>query len=92
MFEIDGFEPIAIMVDRGLGVSLLHDWAPPWPEGLRLVKVPVPRNPFERRIGLLWMRAAVRSHIVRLLLEQTEIAFASPKRHSRPASRAQRER
>jgi hypothetical protein len=22
------------MVDRGLGVSLLPDWAPPWPEGL----------------------------------------------------------
>src|SRR5262245_35370062 len=33
-FEIDGFESIAIMVDRGLGVSLVHDWAPPWPESL----------------------------------------------------------
>ena len=90
LFEIDGFEPIAIMVDRELGVSLVHDWAPPWPEGLHLTKIPVPRNPFERRIGILSKRAAVRSHIVRLLIEQTEIAFASPKRLSRPARRGQR--
>ena len=60
LFEIDGFRPIAIMVDRKLGVSLVHDWAPPWPEGLHLTKIPVPKNPFERRIGILWKRAAVR--------------------------------
>ncbi|MFK5004430.1 LysR substrate-binding domain-containing protein, partial [Klebsiella pneumoniae] len=30
-FELDGLEAIAVMVDRGLGVSLLPDWAPPWP-------------------------------------------------------------
>jgi DNA-binding transcriptional LysR family regulator len=90
LFEIDGFEPIAIMVDRELGVSLVHDWAPPWPEGLHLAKIPVPRNPFERRIGILWKRAAVRSHIVRLLIEQTEIAFAPSNMHSRPARRGMR--
>jgi DNA-binding transcriptional LysR family regulator len=32
--KLDGLELIAVMVDRGLGVSLLPDWAPPWPEGL----------------------------------------------------------
>jgi len=89
LFEIDGFDAIAIMVDRGLGVSLVHDWAPPWPEGLRLAKIPVPRNPFERQIGMLWTRDALRSHIVHPLLEQAEIAFASTK-PSRPARRAQR--
>lgn len=31
LFEIDGFELIAMMVDRGLGVSLLPDWPRPWP-------------------------------------------------------------
>jgi DNA-binding transcriptional LysR family regulator len=35
-FELDTLEAIAIMVDRGLGVALMHDWAPPWPEGLSL--------------------------------------------------------
>jgi DNA-binding transcriptional LysR family regulator len=92
LFEVDGFDAIAIMVNRGLGVSLVHDWAPPWPEGFRLAKLPVPRNPFERRIGILWMRAGVRSHLVRLLLELAELAFASPRRHSHPARRGQHQR
>ena len=34
-FEIDGIDAIAVMVDRGLGVSLLPDWAPPWWEACR---------------------------------------------------------
>jgi DNA-binding transcriptional LysR family regulator len=29
LFEIDGFELIAMMVDRGLGVSVLPDWPDP---------------------------------------------------------------
>jgi hypothetical protein len=32
----------AIMVDRGLGVSILPDLAPPCPEGLSLAKLPLP--------------------------------------------------
>jgi DNA-binding transcriptional LysR family regulator len=53
-FELDGVEAIAVMVDRGLGVSLLPDWAPPWPEGLSLAKLPVPNAAsFARRIGLV---------------------------------------
>jgi DNA-binding transcriptional LysR family regulator len=75
-FEIDGFEPIAIMVDRGLGVSLVHDWAPPWPEGLSLAKIPVPANPFDRQIGVLWMRATVRIHLVRAFLETANAVLA----------------
>ena len=34
LFEIDQIHAIPVMVDRGLGVSLLPDFAPPWPEGL----------------------------------------------------------
>jgi DNA-binding transcriptional LysR family regulator len=81
-FELDGFEPIAIMVDRGLGVSLVHDWAPPWPEGLSLVKIPVPANSFDRRIGVLWMRATVRIHLVRAFLETANAVLASGERES----------
>jgi DNA-binding transcriptional LysR family regulator len=71
-FELDGTEAIAVMVDRGLGVSLVHDWAPPWPEGLSLAKLPVP-NPdpvFARRIGLMWVRASVRLRLVQAFLDQ----------------------
>jgi len=71
LFEIDEFDPIAIMVDRGLGVSLLPDWAPPWPEGLSLAKLPVPGGrSFARRIGLIWPRASLRLRLVKAFLEQ----------------------
>jgi DNA-binding transcriptional LysR family regulator len=50
-----------------LGVSLVPDWAPPWPAGLNLRKIPLPQ-PFEcRRIGLLWRRFSPRIRLVRAL-------------------------
>jgi len=68
-FDLDALEAIAVMVDRGLGVTLVHDWAPPWPEGLSLLKIPVPDNPFSRRLGLIWSRTSVRIRLVRAFLE-----------------------
>ena len=71
LFEIEKLEAIAVMVDRGLGVSLLPDWAPPWPEGLLLAKLPVPSGrSFARRIGLIWPRASLRLRLVKAFLEQ----------------------
>ena len=75
-FEVDGFEAIAVMVDRGLGVSLVHDWAPPWPEGLSLRKIPIPSNPFDRRIGVLWTRGTLRVHLVRAFLDSAGVSGA----------------
>src|SRR5438552_4915345 len=75
LFEIDKLEAIAVMVDRGLGVSLLPDWAPPWPEGLSLAKLPVPGGrSFARRIGLIWARASLRLRLVKAFLEQATAA------------------
>lgn len=34
--ELDALDAIALMVDRGLGVSVVPDWASPLPEGVRL--------------------------------------------------------
>jgi DNA-binding transcriptional LysR family regulator len=68
-FEIGAMDAIAIMVDRGLGVSLLPDWAPPWPEGLSLAKLPVPDQSFSRRIGLVWSRSSLRVRLVQAFLE-----------------------
>src|SRR5712672_2583908 len=71
LFEIEKLEAIAVMVDRGLGVSLVPDWAPPWPEGLSLAKLPVPGGrSFARRIGLIWPRASLRLRLVKAFLEQ----------------------
>ena len=77
LFEIDGGAAIAIMVDRGLGVSILPDLAPPWPEGLSLAKVPLPdAAPFARRIGVVWARASPRLRLVEAFLEQAAAARA----------------
>src|SRR5882757_6368711 len=71
LYEIDLPEAIAVMVDRGLGVSLLPDWAPPWPEGLSLAKLPLPdAGPYARRIGVVWARASPRLRLVYAFLEQ----------------------
>jgi DNA-binding transcriptional LysR family regulator len=69
-FEMDGPEAIAVMVDRGLGVSILPDWAPPWPAGLTLRKISLPDRSFVRRIGLLWMRGSLRTGLIQAFLEQ----------------------
>jgi DNA-binding transcriptional LysR family regulator len=68
-FEVDTFEAILVMVDRGLGVALMHDWAPPWLKGLSLRKLPLPDNKFGRRLGLIWNRSSVRIRLVRAFLE-----------------------
>ncbi|MFC3124591.1 LysR family transcriptional regulator [Pseudoroseomonas globiformis] len=69
-FELDALDAIAVMVDRGLGVSLVPDWAPPWPAGLSLSRLPLPLPVPPRRIGLLWSRNPARLRLVRALLDQ----------------------
>jgi DNA-binding transcriptional LysR family regulator len=85
-FELDSLEAIAAMVDRGLGVSLVHDWAPPWPEGLSLRKLPVPDHSFTRHIGLIWTRASLRLRLVQAFLEVAATALA-PERAAAPKKR-----
>jgi DNA-binding transcriptional LysR family regulator len=88
LFELDGLEAIAVMVDRGLGVTLLPDWAPPWPEGLSLRKLALPDRTFVRRTGLLWNRASLRSRLILAFLEQARLALAPAKPSLRRRRRA----
>ncbi|RDI52277.1 LysR family transcriptional regulator [Microvirga subterranea] len=69
-FVLSTLDAIAVMVDRGLGVSLVPDWSPPWPEGLSLTKLPLPLPAEPRRIGLLWMKGSARIRLLRVFLEQ----------------------
>ena len=73
-FELNGLNAIAVMVDRGLGVSLVPDWARPWPEGLDLVRIPLPLPSEPRRIGMVWSRSSVRIRLVTVLLQESRIA------------------
>ena len=69
-FELNALNAIAVMVDRGLGVSLVPDWARPWPEGLELVRIPLPHASEPRRIGVVWSRASIRIRLVMAFLEE----------------------
>ncbi|PHK96728.1 LysR family transcriptional regulator [Pseudoroseomonas rhizosphaerae] len=71
-FELDALDAIAVMVGRGLGVSLVPDWAPPWPAGPAITRIPLPRPFPPRRIGLMWMRGGTRARLVRAFLEGAE--------------------
>ena len=82
-FEIDSIEAIAVMVDRGLGVSLLPDWARPSPENLSLARIPVPDRSYTRRVGLIWPRASLRLRLVQAFLEQATIAPTQRGRRSK---------
>ena len=70
-FELNALNAIAVMVDRGLGVSLVPDWAKPWPEGLKLVRIPLPLPALPRRIGMVWSRSSVRVRLVNALLQES---------------------
>ena len=52
--EIDALNAIAVFVHQGLGVALVPDWTPPWPEGLQVVRIPLPPPAPVRRMGLVW--------------------------------------
>ena len=73
-FELNGLNAIAVMVDRGLGVSLVPDGAKPWPEGLDLVRIPLPLPSEPRRIGMVWSRSTVRIRLVTVLLQESRAA------------------
>lgn len=71
LIELDGLEAIAILVDRGLGVSLVPNWSAPWPEGLNLAKLDLPDDAPRRELGLLWPRGSSRTHLIEAVAEMT---------------------
>jgi DNA-binding transcriptional LysR family regulator len=75
-FEIDSYPAIATMVDQGLGVSLVHDWPRPWPEGLSLRIRRIPDPSFARHVDVIWVRASLRLRLVRAFLEVAAAAAA----------------
>jgi DNA-binding transcriptional LysR family regulator len=74
-FELDALEAIAVMVDRGLGVSLVPDWPPPWPSGLSLAKWIIHNPAFTRRVGLIWNRSSLQLRLIKALVEQSDMTL-----------------
>lgn len=72
--ELNALNAIAVMVDRGLGVSIVPDWSPPWPEGLNVARLPLPTPEIGRRIGIVWSRSTIRLRLVNILLAEAVTA------------------
>jgi DNA-binding transcriptional LysR family regulator len=68
--EVDLLQSIAVMVDMNLGVSLVPDWAAPWPENLKIARINLPEVRIGRRVGIVCSRSTVRARLVSLLLEE----------------------
>ncbi|TKT69585.1 LysR family transcriptional regulator [Aquamicrobium sp. LC103] len=69
--ELDALDAIAALVDRGLGVAIVPDWAPPWPDGLKLRKILLPDGEI-RQSGVFWSRSGPRIAAVRAFVETCE--------------------
>ncbi|KAA0179947.1 LysR family transcriptional regulator [Cupriavidus gilardii] len=72
--EIDALNAIATMVHQGIGVSLVPDWTPPWPEGIRVARIALPGRAPVRQVGLLWSPHAAHGALARTLLEHAASA------------------
>lgn len=83
-FELNALNAIAVMVDRGLGVSIVPDWAPPWPEGIDIVRLQLPERRIGRRIGIVWSRSSVRTRLVAVLLQESAQSSTSRATVHRP--------
>lgn len=69
-YEVDMLQAIAVMVDLGLGVSLLPHWSAPWPADLDIVRLPLRDHRIGRRVGIVWSRSSIRIRLVNLLLDE----------------------
>jgi DNA-binding transcriptional LysR family regulator len=75
-FHLSSLPAIAMLVDRGLGVSLAPDVSVPWLRGLRIARLPLPDQPYRRRLGVIWPRASVRTRLIKALVEAARQAVA----------------
>jgi DNA-binding transcriptional LysR family regulator len=76
--EIDGLMAIAALVEQGLGVALLPDWAPLWQSGLAIARIPLPQRPPVRQVGLIWGEYGPRAPLARAFLAEAQAVFAKP--------------
>ncbi|MCO6391824.1 LysR family transcriptional regulator [Aliihoeflea aestuarii] len=65
--ELDSLDAIAIMVGKGLGVSILPDWTRLWPENPKVRLLPLPGSR-PREIGALCHRGSPVARLIEALL------------------------
>lgn len=76
--EIDGLMAVAALVEQGLGVALLPDWAPLWQSGLSIARLPLPERAPVRHVGLIWGERGPRASLAQAFLAEAQAVFAKP--------------
>lgn len=73
--ELDALDAIAVLVDRGVGVSLVPNRALPLPEGLAITKHFLPEPAPQRELGLLWPVTSSHARLIRVVEEETALVI-----------------
>ena len=77
-FEISSLAAIAMLVARGVGVSIAPDAASAWWPTLPLARLPLPNASGARCFGLLWSRTSTRTRAIEVLLEHAQRIMTEP--------------
>ncbi len=68
-FEVSSLAAIAMLVARGLGVSIAPDATTAWWPSLPVVRLPLPQLTDARCFGVIWSRASLRSRAIETFVE-----------------------
>lgn len=71
-FELDTLDAIALLVERGLGVSLVPDWPRAWPLPPGVTMLALPGKVPLRKLGLLWPAKSPYSRLLQELLDLSD--------------------
>ncbi|MDR5784932.1 LysR family transcriptional regulator [Caballeronia sp. LZ065] len=77
LFELNSLMAIAMMVDRGLGVSLVPDIVSPMTAALSIARLTLPMQVEPRRFGMVWQRSSPRARLIQGLLRCADEAVAA---------------
>lgn len=76
-FEVSSLAAIAMLVARGLGVSIAPDASTDWWAHWPVVRLPLPQPTEARRFGMVWQRSSLRARAIETLAEHARLAVAA---------------
>ena len=75
-FEISSLAAIAMLVGRGVGVSIAPDAATAWWPTLPVARLPLPQSSEARRFGMVWPRTSARTRAIEVLVDHARRVMA----------------
>jgi len=76
-FEISSLAAIAMLVGRGVGVSIAPDAATAWWPTLPVARLPLPQSSQARRFGMVWPRTSPRTRAIEVLVDHARRVMAT---------------